>query len=160
MYLTVYMAQKKVFDFNNNGLEVKEITKEEMYSCHPMLILEEHETGFVVSPMDIDAYKDRKGADEMDYDTLIEDIERAKEEVPKDKDKKKLEKAIEVIKNNVDALKGKSHCIRIMADIMNVPFSTIVEETQMMGLYRANMARDCVESTVNEIIGIGRLLLL
>lgn len=146
LLITVYIAQKGVFDLSNTGLSIEMITKEEMCNTHSMIMLDEHETGFVVSAMDVNAYKERKDTDIMRFDDLIEDLKNVLEELKKDKDKKKIEKAIEVLEDNADKLKGKSHWITIMEDIVSIGFSTIVEESEMMGLYRRNKERDTFEA--------------
>lgn len=146
LMITVYIAQKGIFDLTNTGLAIEMITKEEMCSTHSMIMLDEHETGFVVSPMDDNAYKDRKDTDIMIFDGLIEDLKNVTKELKKDKDKKKIEKAIEVLEENEEKLKGKSHWITIMEDIVSIDFSTIVEESEMLGLYQRNKERDTFEA--------------
>lgn len=141
-YLTVYLAQKKICNLANAGLTIEKITREEMYTCHSDIILDEHETGFVVSPLDVDAFNDRRGADEMAFESIIDDLKRVKERLNKGKDIKKIDKAIEVLKENSDKFKGKIHNIDIMDDIIALPFMDLVQEAEMLGLYRRSMDRD------------------
>ena len=55
-----------------------------------------------------------------------------------EKDKKKIEKAIKVIKENKELFKGAKHKMSIMHDVLLLDMENIVQEMTMMGMY------DCI----------------
>lgn len=135
LQLSVYLAQKGIYDLDDKNIEIKRVSKSEL-GAYTEELLEEHDTGFIVSPSDEYAFDMRKEDDELTFKSLMSDLEDFGKRLNKPKDIKKIKKAIKVVKKNAGKLKGKNHEISIMKDIIEVPLETVVEENIMNRNYR------------------------
>lgn len=70
-------------------------------------ILEHHETGYIATAMDVIAYDNRKEEEEMKYTDLLNGLKGACNRLDDEKDIKKLEKAIKVLKDNAKKFVSK-----------------------------------------------------
>lgn len=141
LQLSVYLAQKGIYDLDDKNIEIKRVSKSEL-GAYTEELLEEHDTGFIVSPSDEYAFDMRKEDDELTFNSLISDLENFSKRLDKPKDIKKIKKAIKVVKKNASKLKGVKHEISIMKDIIEVPLETVVEENIMNRNYRISAGLD------------------
>lgn len=142
LQLSVYLAQKGIYDLDDKNIEIKRVSKSEL-GAYTEELLEEHDTGFIVSPSDEYAFNMRKEDDELTFNSLMSDLEDFSKRLNKPKDLKKIKKAIKVVKKNAGKFKGMQHEIAIMKEIIEVPLDTIVEENAMNRNYRMAVGFDC-----------------
>lgn len=139
LVLLVYVVQKRINRLDENGLSITRIEEGMMNTRYSDYILEHHETGYVATAKDVMAYDIRKEEDEMKYTDLLNGLKEACNELDDEKDIKKLEKAIKVLKDNAKKFVGKKHNISLMRDIVSISFADIVLEAEMFGFYRNSL---------------------
>ena len=137
-YIATYLFQKGYGGLAYTGLTITSMEYDNALSIYPSFLLYEYE-GYVVSGWDHAAVDQRMGEDNMLFDSLISDLEKAKEMIGKRKATKHIEKTLKTLKKNKDKFKGKAHRIELLDFIVSIPVETMVEEMLMLDAYEVSM---------------------
>jgi hypothetical protein len=135
--ILAYLAQKDYYYIRCSPVEISRIPMDEIRIVYSDMELYWHH-GFALTPYDSYAISSQMEEDKLIYSNAIDDLKEILYHLPDEKDKKKIEKAIKVIKDNKELFKGAKHKMRIMHDVLLLDMENIVQEMAMMGMY------DCI----------------
>jgi len=135
--ILAYLAQKNYYYIRCSPVKITRMPADEMSTVYSdMELYWEH--GYALTPYDSYAISSQMEEDKLIYSNAIDDLKEILYHLPDEKDKKKIEKAIKVIKDNKELFKGAKHKMRIMHDVLLLDMENIVQEMTMMGMY------DCI----------------
>ena len=144
-----YLFYKGVVNFEiGTNLELIRMTKDDMRELeYEKVLLTRHKTGFLCTEEDIEAFEERKERMKTAYwDTLegLEKISKWFDTKGRMKEKKKIDKAIEVIEKREKDFIGKGAEYAFMKDIVSVTPDVIAEERGMFRdfMYKAYESED------------------
>ena len=144
-----YLFYKGVVNFDiGTNLELVRLEDDDLYELDwEDVLLSRHKTGFMCTSEDVEAFNERKSHMETAYRESLKGLEKVSRwlgENGKMKDKKKIDKAIEVLEKRKKDFVGKDAEYAIMKDIITVTPDVIAEERGMFRdfMYKAYSSED------------------